>query len=346
MLAAAYHDATGDRAFSERIWPHVESALAWIEGPGDPDQDGFVEYGRHTSAGLVHQGWKDSNDSVFHADGTAAIGPIALCEVQGYVYAAQLGAARLAEALGKPERAADLRSRAADLRTRFDAAFWCDELSTYALALDGHKRSCRVRTSNAGHCLFSGIALPERAAPLADQLLSSEMFSGWGVRTLAVTERRYNPMSYHNGSVWPHDNALIAHGLARYDFKGHAMRVMTGLFDASLFLDLNRLPELFCGFARRPGEGPTQYPVACSPQAWAAAAPFMLLQAALGLSVCGDEGRVRFDHPMLPAFLEDVRFTNLRVGAGSVDLRLHRYPDNVGINVLKRSGKTEVISVT
>src|SRR5262249_18706907 len=158
------------------------------------------------------------------------------------------GAARLADALGKHARARDLRARALELRGRFDAAFWCDDLRTYALALDGNKRPCRVRTSNAGHCLFSGIALPERARQLADQLLSPEMCSGWGVRTLATTERRYNPMSYHNGSVWPHDNALIAAGFARYDLKEHAMRVMTGLFDASLFLDLNRLPELFCGF--------------------------------------------------------------------------------------------------
>jgi glycogen debranching enzyme len=345
MLAAAYHDATGDLAFSEQLWPHVERALEWIEGPGDPDQDGFVEYGRHSSSGLVQQGWKDSNDSVFHSDGTAAIGPIALCEVQGYVYAAQTGAARLAAALGRHERALQLQTRAAALRARFDAAFWCDDLATYALALDGNKRPCRVRTSNAGHCLFSGIALPERATQLADQLLAPEMFSGWGVRTLAITERRYNPMSYHNGSVWPHDNAVIAAGLARYDFKEHAMRVMTGLFDASLFLDLNRLPELFCGFARRPGEGPTQYPVACSPQAWAAAAPFMLLQAVLGLAVDGGDRSMRFDHPTLPAFLEDVRLSNVRVGESSVDLRLHRYPDTVGINVIRRRGRVEVVSV-
>ena len=345
MLAAAYHEATGDLVLAEQLWPHVERALSWIDGPGDADADGFVEYGRHACHGLVQQGWKDSHDSVFHADGSPADGPIALCEVQGYVYAAKRGAARLARALGKPERGAELDAAATALRTRFDDAFWCEELSTYALALDGHKRPCRVRTSNAGQCLFSGIVLPQRARVLAEQLLAEEMFSGWGIRTLSAVERRYNPMSYHNGSIWPHDNALIAAGLVRYGLKEHAIRVATGLFDASLFVDLNRLPELFCGFPRRPGEGPTLYPVACSPQAWAAAAPLLLLSSVLGMSVLGGDAQVRFDYPALPAFLEDVELTDLQVGRGRIDLYLHRYPDNVGINVIRRHGRVEVISV-
>ncbi|MFQ5749734.1 MAG: glycogen debranching N-terminal domain-containing protein, partial [Planctomycetota bacterium] len=272
LLAAAYFDCTGDLPLLRQLWPHVELALEWIDRYGDLDGDGFVEYARRSSKGLVQQGWKDSQDSVFHSDGSPAEGPIAPCEVQGYVYAAKRGAARLAAALGQPEKARALDEAARKLQAQFEQAFWCEELSSYALALDGQKRPCRVPASNAGHALFSGIALPERAARTAATLLSDAFFSGWGVRTLAATATAYNPMSYHNGSVWPHDNALIASGLSRYAFKQDGLRILTGLFDASLFLELHRLPELFCGFPRRPGEGPTLYPVACSPQSWAAAA--------------------------------------------------------------------------
>ena len=219
MLASAYYEVSGDTAGIERLWPHVERALEWITRHGDLDGDGFVEYGRRSKGGLLHQGWKDSQDSVFHADGTPALGPIALCEVQGYVYAAQRGAALLADALGQYERAQALRARSEELQARFDQAFWCDDLGTFALALDGAKRPCRVRSSNAGQTLFTGIVLPERVAPLAEQLLTAEMFSGWGIRTVASGEHRYNPMSYHNGSIWPHDNALIAWGLARYGMR-------------------------------------------------------------------------------------------------------------------------------
>jgi glycogen debranching enzyme len=345
MLAAAYQEATDDLGFLERIWPNVERALDWIDVYGDRDGDGFVEYDRRSHHGLVQQGWKDSVDSVFHADGSFAEAPIALCEVQGYVYAAKRGAARLAALLGMPARSDELEVQAEALRKRFDAAFWCEDLGTYALALDGKKRPCRVRTSNAGHCLYTGIALPDRAGPLADQLLSPEMFSGWGVRTVATTELRHNPMSYHNGTVWPHDNAIIAAGLAAYGRKDHAIRIMAALFNASLFLELNRLPELFCGFARRPGEGPTLYPVACAPQAWAAAAPFLIIQAVLGLSLDGRAARVRFDYPVLPRFLNEMQIYNLRAGKSAVDLRLHRHTDDVGIHVSGRRGPIEVIAV-
>jgi glycogen debranching enzyme len=344
MLAGAYFRRTGDRAFLEQLWPHVERALHWIDRYGDADGDGFVEYARRSPTGLVQQGWKDSHDSVFHADGQLAEAPIALCEVQGYVYAAKLGAAHVADALGRPERAAGLRRQAEDLRERFEAAFWCDELDTYALALDGQKRPCRVRASNAGHCLFTGVVRPDRAKRVARTLLGSDSFTGWGVRTLAATERRYNPMSYHNGSVWPHDNALIAAGFARYGLMAEAVQVLTGLFDASLFVDLHRLPELVCGFPRRPGEGPTLYPVACAPQAWAAAAVYLLVQACLGLEVDGTQGRVTLTSPLLPESLPEVRVRNLRVGGGTVDLYLHRHgPDDVGVNVLRRDGPVQVV---
>jgi glycogen debranching enzyme len=342
MLAGAYYERTGDRVFIESIWPNLELALRWIDTSGDRDGDGFVEYMRHSPTGLVQQGWKDSHDSVFHADGTLAEPPIALCEVQGYVYAARRAASALAAVLGRPEQAATLHRQAEALREQFERAFWCDDLSTYALALDGRKRPCRVRTSNAGHCLLTGIAVPEHARRAAQTLLNHESFSGWGVRTLAASEVRYNPMSYHNGSVWPHDNALVAAGLARYGLKDSVLAVMAGMFDASQFVDLHRMPELFCGFGRRPGEGPTRYPVACAPQAWAAAAVFLLLQACLGLTVNAPERFVCFTYPLLPSFLKEVQIRGLKVGNASLDLLLLRHGDDVGINVLRREGQVEV----
>jgi glycogen debranching enzyme len=345
MLAGAYYERTGDRAHVERLWPNIEAALKWIDTHGDRDGDGFVEYYRHSPKGLVHQGWKDSHDSVFHADGSAAQGPIALCEVQGYVYAAKRGAAELAMCLGHADRAAELHGQAEALRKRFEEVFWCEELSTYALALDGAKRPCRVRASNAGHCLFTGLASPERAPRVAQTLVHDDSFSGWGVRTLATSEARYNPMSYHNGSVWPHDNALIAYGLARYRLKDAVLKILTGLFDASLFVDLHRMPELFCGFPCRPGEGPTLYPVACAPQAWSAAAVFLLLQACLGMRISAPEGRINFYYPLLPESLKEVRLTNLKVGEACVDLVFHRHARDVGVNVLRREGPVEVMLV-
>lgn len=344
LLAGAYYEHTGDRAFVERIWPNVERALAWIDSYGDVDGDGFVEYRAH-AGGLTQQGWKDSEDSVFHADGRLADGPIALCEVQGYVYAARQAAALLADVLGRPEQAAELRYAAGRLRERFEAAFWCEELGTYALALDGEKRPCRVRTSNAGHALFTGIAGDAHAARLVDSLFADDLFCGWGIRTLSSREQRYNPMSYHNGSVWPHDNALIGGGLARYGYKRHVHRLLKAFFDASLFDPQQRLPELFCGFARRSDEGPTPYPVACSPQAWASAAVFYLLQACFGLRVEAPQRRVMLENPALPRFLGEVRLKNLRVGEARVDLVLQRHAQSVGVEVALREGAVQVIVV-
>jgi glycogen debranching enzyme len=282
---------------------------------------------------------------VSHSDGRLAEAPIALCEVQAYVYGARRSAARLAVALGLPGRAAQLELAAGDLRDRFEQAFWDDELGMYVLALDGDKRPCRVRSSNAGQVLFTGIAGADRARATAQALLGPEMFSGWGIRTLGTVESRYNPMSYHNGSVWPHDNALVAAGFSRYGRQEDAARVMTGLFDAALFLDQQRLPELFCGFARRAGQGPTQYPVACSPQAWASASAFLLLQACLGLSVDALERKVVLRYPYLPEFLPELEIRNLRVGDASVDLRLDRHPFSVGVNVMRREGQVEIVAI-
>lgn len=344
-LAGAYYRRSGDRAFIETLWPNVERALQWIDHFGDPGGTGFVTYARQSTHGLVHQGWKDSHDAIFHADGTAAPGPIALCEVQAYVYQAKQAAADLADLLGHAAQAEALRREADRLRQRFEQAFWCEDLDCYALALDGTGRPCRVRASNAGHCLWTGIADPERAARTARLLTSPACFSGWGVRTIATSEIRYNPMSYHNGSVWPHDNALIASGMARYGHHEDTLRILTGLFDASLFLDLHRLPELFCGFPRRPGESPTLYPTACAPQAWAAGAGFLLLQACLGLEIDAPRRRVTFKRPVLPPFLERVEISNLTIGTTRVDVALDRHPDHVQLTMSRGSADIEIVTL-
>jgi glycogen debranching enzyme len=329
----------------KQIWPNIEAALQWIDEYGDRDRDGFVEYQRRSGNGLVHQGWKDSNDAVFHSDGTLAQGPIALCEVQGYVYAAKREAAAMAHALGKSDLAEKLKNQANSLKLRFEHTFWCDDLSTYALALDGEKRPCRVRASNAGHCLFTGIASPERARRVAQNLLREDFFSGWGIRTLSSREARYNAMSYHNGSVWPHDNALIARGLSRYGFRKEILKIFTGLLDASLFLDLHRLPELFCGFHRRPGQAPTLYPVACSPQSWASAAVFLILEACLGIRIHASPPRVLFRRTVMPSSLPQIEIKNLTVGSASADLSIQNEGDSVDVRLLRKHGVLDVISV-
>ena len=342
MLAGEYYDRTGNREFIAELWPSVVAALRWIDKYGDVDDDGFVEYHRQSSTGLVQQGWKDSSDSVFHADGSLAEPPIALCEVQGYVYAAKSCASRLAAALGEDGLAADLESQARELKERFEEAFWCDDLSMYALALDGKKRPCKVRTSNAGHCLFTGIASPSRALRLAQALSGADFFSGWGVRTVALSEPRYNPISYHNGSIWPHDNALIASGMSRYGFQQLSSQIFTALLDVSANVEMHRLPELFCGLPRRRGEGPTLYPVACSPQAWSAGAVFLLLRACLGISISGAENTIVFHKPLLPEALPKLWIKGLCVGASVVDLYLQREPEGVRIEVLQEQGSPRI----
>jgi glycogen debranching enzyme len=344
-LVAAYWRRTADMGFLREMAPHVERALEWIDRYGDVDGDGFVEYQRLTPKGLVQQGWKDSHDSVFHEDGQMAEGPIALAEVQGYVYAAFRGAAEIAHALGDQEKHDSYARRADAIRARFDEVFWDEGLGTYVLALDGAKRPCRVRTSNAGHALATGIAVPGRARLVARTLMSEESFSGWGIRTLATGEARYNPMSYHNGSVWPHDNALCAMGFSRYGLRDLVLRVLEAQLEASLFVDLRRLPELVCGFPRRPGEGPTLYPVACAPQAWAAGSVFLLLQSALGLSIDARKGEVAFNHPVLPEGVPELRITGLPMGDASVDLLIENHPHDVGVTVLRRDGHVRVVVV-
>ncbi|MFC0239288.1 amylo-alpha-1,6-glucosidase [Rhodopseudomonas telluris] len=342
MLAGVYVQRTGDDATLKELWPAIEKGLGWIDGPGDPDRDGFVEYQRATDQGLQNQGWKDSYDAIFHADGKLAEGNIALAEVQGYVFAAKRLAAMCARRLGHADRADELEEQADKLASQFERWFWCEELGTYALALDGAKRPCKVRSSNAGQLLFTGIVRHDRARLVATDLMRPHFFSGWGIRTIACGEPRYNPMSYHDGSIWPHDNALITLGLACYGFKAAVENVFKGLFDAAAYMELRRLPELFCGFPRERRRGPTLYPVACAPQAWASATPFTLLEAALGIQFDADRHEIRLVNPRLPPFLSEVVLRDVRIGASSIDLRVRRHGEGVSMEVLRTDGRIQV----
>jgi len=342
VLAGAYFRRTGDAAFMRSIWPNILAALQWIDRNAAADSDGFVTYARRSAEGLTQQGWKDSHDSVFHKSGDLAEAPIALCEVQGYVYQGRLALAGLAQALGHAQLAETQTQQAARLRLRFQSAFWCDDLGSYAIALDGHKKPCRVLSSNAGHVLWSGIAATDHARRIIDGLMGPEFFSGWGIRTIAAAQPRYNPMSYHNGSIWPHDNAIIAAGMARYGRTEEAVRLLASLFDASLHFERHRLPELFCGFPRRPGAGPTLYPVACSPQAWASAAPFGILQACLGLEIAADGAEISLHTPQLPPFIDWLRISRLGSPGPSCDVLLQRYQRNVGVEVLRKDADVRV----
>ena len=305
---------------------------------GDVDGDGFIEYDRKSVNGLVNQGWKDSGDAIFHADGRLAEAPIALAEVQAYAYAAYIGAGALAAALGRSERATVLRARASGCGSGSSAPSGARSSRTYAIALDAEKRPCCVRASNAGHVLLGGLCSAERAHRVAATLMAPSFFSGWGIRTVPDGEARYNPMSYHNGSVWPHDNALIAMGLGRYGMRRPPAALLTGLFEAALSFDLKRVPELFCGFARRPGIGPTRYPVACTPQAWSSASVFAMLGALLGISFDPEAHRVSFLQPALPHWLDTLTVSNLPLGTASVDVLLERRGERIGFDVVERRG--------
>jgi len=343
MLAGEFYQRTADLDFIRTLWPHIELALAWIDTYGDLDGDGFVEYQRRSDKGLIQQGWKDSSDSVFHADGSLAEPPIALCEVQGYVFAAKQHAATLSAALGDTRRAEGLKAQARQLQRKFEETFWCEDISTYALALDGQKKPCCVRASNAGHCLYTKIADPDHAERVAATLMEDDSFSGWGVRTVSSSERKYNPISYHNGSVWPHDNAILSIGLSNYGDSLAAARLLDSHFEASSFFELNRLPELMCGLHRRPGEGPTLYPVACSPQAWSAGSAFMLLQASLGLSINASEQRVVLNRPALPDSVSSLRIDSLQLGDSQVDLEVERVGHEVKVTVEHADQRLDVV---
>ena len=342
MLAGLYYERTRDLATISELWPNIEAALHWIDDYGDRDGDGFVEY-QGGETGLTNQGWKDSADSVFHADGSDPDirSRSARCKAMS---SPQSGSRRSwPPPSASPNAPTNLNARRKICRLRFEEAFWCDDIGTYALALDGRKRPCRVRSSNAGHLLFAGIVSRERAAAVAEQLLGPTFFTGWGIRTIASSEARYNPMSYHNGSVWPHDNALIGLGFARYGMRQQAQRLLKGLYSTARYMDLRRPTELFCGLRRTPGKGPTLYPVACSPQAWASAAPLALLQACLGLDFDFQAEQVCFLRPALPDFMDRVIIRSLTVGASQVDILLQRHASDVSVNVLRRVGNADVL---
>jgi glycogen debranching enzyme len=345
VLAGHYLKRTDDMPTIRALLNNILKALEWIKIYGDMDGDGFVEYQRKAESGLANQGWKDSHDSISHQNGELAGFPIALCEVQGYVYDAKKQAAYMASRLGYPELAEQLKKEAAELKDRFNEFFWDDVLGTYILALDGEKQPCRVVSSNVGHLLFSGIATPERAEQTAKMLMADDMFTGWGIRTLSSKSARYNPMSYHNGSVWPHDTAIIAYGFARYGLMEQSLRLIQGLFDASLFIDLQRLPELFCGFPFRRGESPTAYPVACSPQAWSVAAVFMLLQACLRITFDGYNKKLTLYKPMLPDYINEIKISKLHFGDEQFELGIVRHEHDLGIHVIKKPAGWEVVTI-
>jgi glycogen debranching enzyme len=339
ILVGLYVERTGDESTLRELWAAVERALQWMDSSGDMDGDGFLEYSGAGAKGLQHglrnQGWKDSFDAIFHADGELAQGPIALCEVQGYAYAAKRLAAQCARRLGMDKIAERLDQAASDLAQRFEDVFWCEEIGLYAIALDGQKMPCRIRASNSGHLLWTGIARPDRARRIADAMISADFFSGWGIRTIAKGEPRYNPMSYHNGSIWPHDNSLIALGFSRYGFREHVDRVFEATFAAASYMDLRRLPELYCGFRKRHGAGPTLYPVACSPQAWASGSLFLMIQAALGVEFEPATGEIRFRNPRLPVSVNEIVLRHLGLNGGRVDIALTRSGAYVSMRILR-----------
>ncbi|MBI4491504.1 MAG: amylo-alpha-1,6-glucosidase [Chloroflexi bacterium] len=327
-------DWTDDWAFARQMEPHVSAALEWIDRYGDLDGDGFVEYHSRSASGIRNQGWKDSRYAISHRDGRPAEPPIALAEVQGYVFDARMRMSRYFERLGQPARAAQLRQQAAELQQRFEAQFWLADEQYYALALDGQKQPVPSVASNPGHCLWSGLLGPERVESTAQRLMADDMRSGWGVRTLSAREPTYNPMSYHNGSVWPHDSALVAAGLKRQGLDEAATRLIGEVLDAAMRMPLYRLPELYCGFGRdrRYHSLPAQYPVSCSPQAWAAGSVFLMLQTLLGLQP-RLAGRALVVRPLLPPLLNRVRVRGLRVGQHRVDLEVVREHGTLAVHV-------------
>ena len=347
ILAADYLARTGELAFVESLLPALDAAMAWIQQAEANSFDGFLRYQCAAQGGLRNQGWKDSDDAVHHSDGRLAEGSIALCEVQAYSYGAHRAMAALLRRFGRHDQADTLLHQADRMRQRFHRAFWCESIGTYAMAIDGDGQPCAVRSSNAGHCLWTGMATPEAAASIARGLLAPTSFNGWGVRTLDEREVRYNPMSYHNGSIWPHDNALVALGLARYGYRQEALRILTGLFDTARAMPMLRLPELFCGFSRREDEGPTHYPVACSPQAWASGTVFALLEAVTGMAIGRDQdtGRVQVQlrHPVLPRPINTLEISGLRLGDEEIDLKLHRGEHDVGVLVRRRTSGVDVL---
>jgi glycogen debranching enzyme len=342
ILFAATFDWTGDAEFVDRLWPNAVRALEWIDRYGDRDGDGFVEYERRSERGLVNQGWKDSGDAIRDRRGGFATVPIALAEVQGYIFEAKRRIASLADFRGDHDLATRLRAEAEQLRQHFEDAFWVEDQRYYAMALDGEKRHLDAIGSNAGQCLWTGIVSASRGRDVADRLMHPTMFSGWGIRTYASDQPGFNPIGYHTGSVWPHDTSLIAAGLKRYGFDDESNRLVGHVFQAAQHFPDYRLPELFCGFDRDQSALPVPYPVACSPQAWAAGASFLFVETMLGLRANAGARELELQHPNLPDWLGKVTLTNLRIGDASVDLLFHRWRGTTSAEVLRKVGDLSV----
>jgi glycogen debranching enzyme len=334
---------TGDREFAEGLWPNALRALEWIDRYGDSDGDGYVEYRRRSAGGLDNQGWKDSRDGILHADGSIPSSPIALCEVQGYVYDAKSRTARVARALGHEDVAAELEEQAAKLKERFNRDFWMPDLGYFAVALDGNKQQVRSITSNPGHCLWSRIVDPAKAARVVWMLLGEDLSSGWGVRTLGRSNPSYDPIGYHTGSVWPHDNSIIAHGVKFYGFDDEANRLIDQISIAGAFFPGGRFPELFCGFSRLEVPRPVEYPVACRPQAWATGAPLLMLRSYGGINADAPNRTLSIVRPKLPPWLERSDLIGLRVGDARLDLAFHSHAGATGVQLIRKDGDLDVV---
>ncbi|HTO98659.1 MAG TPA: glycogen debranching N-terminal domain-containing protein, partial [Myxococcales bacterium] len=339
VLFTEYLIWTNDRATGEQLLPAAEAALRWIDQYGDKDGDGFIEYQQKTKEGLRNQGWKDSWNGVPHLDGTPAEPPIALVEVQGYCIDARRRMARLYRHLGRREEAARCMLAAQRMVRRLDEAFWMEKQGTYALALDGEKRQVQSVTSNPGHLLFSRAVPGPRARRVARTLMSADSFSGFGIRTLARGQRAYNPLSYHDGTVWPHDNSLIAMGFSNYGMQRLAAQVLSGAYDACRQFRHYRLPELFCGMARGEGDLVVNYPVSCAPQAWASGALFLMLRACLGLYPDAQRRTLKIANPHLPPPIERLRLERLRIGGTRLTLELTRTGESCFAAVREMEGE-------
>jgi glycogen debranching enzyme len=334
---------TGDLDFVEQLWPNAERALAWIDHHGDRDGDGYVEYAKRSEGGLDNQGWKDSFDGILHEDGTIPEAPLALCEVQGYVYDGKRRTAGVARALGKEDVARELEAQAQALKERFNRDFWMNDYGTYAVALDGNKRQVRSLTSNAGQCLWSGIVDAPKASRVARRLLAPDMLSGWGVRTLSKRNPSYDPIGYHTGTVWPHDNSLIAHGMRLYGLTEEAHRVIDELAIAGSYFGSARYPELFCGYGKEEVPVPVEYPVACRPQAWATGAPLLMIRSYAGMSADAPNKTLSIVRPSLPTWVERAEVIGMRVGEARCDLLFVQREGTTGVQVLRKDGELDIV---
>ncbi len=346
ILLSEYFKWTGDRELLEEMRPALAAALRWLIEYGDIDGDGLIEYQRMSDKGLLNQGWKDSGDAMAHADGTLAQAPIALVEEQGYAADAFRRAAALMRVFGDPKQADQLMARSNTLMQKLDLSFWLAERAYYAMALDRDKRPLAVISSNPGHLLFTHTISDDRARDVVTKLMAHGLYSGWGVRTLSEEEQTYNPMSYHRGSLWPHDNSLIAYGMASYGYQQEASTIFSALYEASLHFREYRLPELFCGNQRHHRDEPVQYPVSCSPQAWASGTPLVILTALLGLRPDAPNGELRIENPRLPKFLTLLELRNLRVGKSWLDLDFLRQDDRTSCRIVGRRGEELTVSIT